>query len=262
VFGIIIIKFKDFIVKTLTILSLTIAIFTACQSTPKKELIVEQKKAEIIIPKSSKQLLIVTTLGWESKDGELQRYEKRDDSWQKVGKLVPIVVGKNGMGWGIGLHKIPKDAKYIKKEGDGKAPAGLFELGNAFGYNSFTLNFPYSIYTRADHCVDDSKSRWYNQIINSKEVEKDYSSFEYMKLKNNLYRYGIIVNHNPNQVPNAGSCIFIHIQSPSGKGTAGCTAMRESEILKILKWLKEENRPLLLQLPKKEINVRVANINF
>ena len=242
--------------KTIQLISLTIAIFTVYQLIPLKEPTIEPKKEDIIIPKESKQLLIVTTLDWNSRDGELQRYEKRDNSWQKVGKSITIVVGRNGMGWGIGLHKTPKDAKYIKKEGDGKAPAGLFELGNAFGYNSFNINFPYSVYTRADHCVDDSKSKWYNQIIDSKKVKKDYNSFEYMKLENNLYRYGITVNHNPNQVPNSGSCIFIHIKSPSGKGTAGCTAMEESEILKILKWLKEEDRPLLLQLPREEIKIK------
>ena len=74
-----------------------------------------------------------------------------------------------------------------------------------------------------------------------------------MKLSNNLYKYGIVVNHNPNQKPQAGSCIFMHIQSSTGKGTAGCTAMSENKIVKVLKWLKREGKPLLLQLPKEEV---------
>lgn len=74
-----------------------------------------------------------------------------------------------------------------------------------------------------------------------------------MKLNNNQYKYGIVVNHNPNQIENAGSCIFMHIRSGNGKGTAGCTAMSEDKIITILKWLKREDKPLLLQLPKEEI---------
>ena len=74
-----------------------------------------------------------------------------------------------------------------------------------------------------------------------------------MKLTNNLYKYGITVNHNPNQIKNAGSCIFMHIRSGNGKGTAGCTAMQEDKLVTILKWLHSETKPLLLQLPKNEI---------
>jgi len=62
-----------------------------------------------------------------------------------------------------------------------------------------------------------------------------------------------VVNHNPNQIKNGGSCIFIHIRSGNGKGTAGCTAMNQDNIVTVLKWLKEDKRPLLLQLPIGEI---------
>jgi len=259
--------------KTLSILTLTITLFTACQSNPTtstqpkvdveipKENLLQLNNPNITLPTDSSQLLFVTTKDWNTKEGKLQRYERvasNDKRWVKIGESIDIILGRNGLGWGKGLHKTPKNAKYIKKEGDGKAPAGLFRLGNGFGYNDFAIDFPYSTYKRTDHCVDDSKSKWYNKIIDSTKIKKDYKSFEHMKLKNHLYKYGITVNHNPKQIANAGSCIFIHIRSENGKGTAGCTAMKEKEIITILKWLKKEQHPLLLQLPKQEI----SNINF
>jgi D-alanyl-D-alanine dipeptidase len=243
--------------KTVTILTLGLALFTACQATPMVEN--NGKNEQIVIPQESRQLLMVVTDSWSDRKGALQRFEREDKRWIKVGKSIDIILGRNGLGWGIGLHSIPKDAKYIKKEGDGKAPAGLFALGNGFGYDEFKIDFPYSIYTRTDHCVDDSKSEFYNRIIDSTTVKKDYKSFEHMKLKNRLYKYGITVNHNENQVPMAGSCIFIHIRSDNGKGTAGCTAMKESEIVKVLRWIKMDKHPLLLQLPRTEIIKRVGN---
>jgi D-alanyl-D-alanine dipeptidase len=240
--------------KKISILTLSLALFTACQAEPSVT-----KEDKIVLPKESKQLLMVTTENWSTKDGKLQRYEREDKEWEKVGEPIEIVLGRNGLGWGIGLHSIPKGAKYIKKEGDGKAPAGLFTLGNGFGYEDFKIDFPYSVYKRTDHCVDDSKSKFYNTIVDSTKVTKDYKSFEYMKLKNDLYKYGITVNHNPNQVPLAGSCIFVHIRSKSGGGTAGCTAMREDKIIKILKWLKKSKKPLLLQLPKVEVAKKITD---
>ena len=243
--------------KKFSLISLTLMFFTACNSseiTPTIQTETVQVK-NIIIPNDSSQLLMVTTSNWSTKDGTLQRYEKTNNHWEKVGKSINIVLGRNGLGWGKGLHTTPHNAKYIKKEGDGKAPAGLFSLGNGFGYNKtkFQMNFPYASYKTTDHCVDDSNSQWYNQIIDSKTTEQDYKSFEHMKLRNNLYKYGITVEHNPNKIAQAGSCIFIHIKSKSGKGTAGCTAMREDEIVTVLKWLKGEEKPLLLQLPKVEM---------
>ncbi|NEW60108.1 hypothetical protein GSY74_02325 [Sulfurovum sp. bin170] len=216
----------------------------------------------ITLPSDSSQLLMVTTANWSTKDGELQRYERGDKSWKKVGTPITIVLGRNGLGWGVGLHTVPKDAKYVKKEGDGKAPAGLFALGNGFGYDNFEIDFPYSAYKETDHCVDDSKSKHYNTIIDSTKTAKDYKSFEHMKLKNDLYKYGITVNHNSNQVANAGSCIFMHIRNKNGKGTAGCTAMREGEIVTVLKWLKRDKKPLLLQLPQSEIAKKIADNNL
>lgn len=209
----------------------------------------------ISIPEDSKQLLVVTTQDWSTKDGTLKRYEKKNETWIEVGEEINIIIGRNGLGWGKGLHTVPSDAKIIKREGDGKAPAGLFDLGHAFGYEvtDFNMSFPYEVYKTTDHCVDDSNSKWYNQIIDSTKIAKDYKSFEHMRMQNHLYKYGITVNHNPEQISMDGSCIFIHLKNTTGKGTAGCTAMREDEIVELLKWLKEEEKPLLLQLPQEEM---------
>lgn len=246
--------------KKISLLSLSLILLTACTNISANEPSIKNSSI-ITIPKESSQLLVVTTDNWSTKEGRLQRYEKKDDHWRKVGEKINIVLGRNGLGWGKGLHTTPKNAKYIKKEGDGKAPAGLFSLGNAFGYAqaTFKIEFPYAIYKTTDHCVDDTTSQWYNQIIDSTQVKKDYKSFEHMKLRNNLYKYGITVNHNPNAIAGAGSCIFMHIRSNSGKGTAGCTAMREEKIVTVLKWLKGEEKPLLLQLPKEEMVKVVLN---
>jgi len=196
----------------------------------------------------TKQLLVVTTKNWSSSNGLLQRYEKRDTVWYKAGKVIPVKLGRNGLGWGIGLHTVPKDAKIVKKEGDGKAPAGIFALKQAFGYAPFVLDYPYKVYKSTDHCVDDVHSELYNKIVDSTKVRVDYKSKEEMRFQKDYYKYGIVVNHNhideEGALKGAGSCIFIHIKEVP---TAGCTVMRESEIKEILNWLNVEAQPLLVQ---------------
>jgi len=210
---------------------------------------------------SSKQALVVTTAKWSSSHGVLQRYEKQSKKWIKVGKPIKVKVGKNGLAWGRGLHKIPKDAKRIKQEGDGKAPAGIFALPYAFGEGADNIAYPYRRMSSSHHCVDDSRSRYYNQVIDSSKKKKDYKSFERMKFASGLYSYGIFVDHNPKQIPKAGSCIFIHIKNPSGKPTVGCTAMSKSEIKSILKWLDPNKKPVLVQAPKSVMSGLFKQLN-
>lgn len=196
----------------------------------------------------TKQLIVVTTKNWSTSKGMLQRYERKGSSWQRMGKAINIKLGRNGLGWGLGLHTIPKDAKIIKKEGDGKAPAGIFSLKQAFGYAPFKVKYPYEVYKETDHCVDDVHSKLYNKIVDSKKVNIDYKSKEHMKFPKDYYKYGIVVNHNhideEGAKKAAGSCIFLHIKKVP---TAGCTVMSESEMKKIIQWLDAKHKPLLVQ---------------
>ncbi|HIP17791.1 MAG TPA: hypothetical protein EYG78_00460 [Sulfurovum sp.] len=199
------------------------------------------------MPKTE-QLIVVTTKNWSTSNGTLQRYDKKGNRWHKTGKAISIKLGRNGIGWGRGLHSIPKDAKIIKKEGDGKAPAGIFTLKQAFGYKPFIVKYPYVVYKSTDHCVDDVNSKLYNKIVDSRKVKVDYKSKEHMKFPKDYYKYGIVVNHNhideAGAVKGAGSCIFIHIKKVP---TAGCTVMNEKEMKEIIRWLDADKNPLLIQ---------------
>jgi len=212
--------------------------------------------------RDTKQLLVVTTDNWSTSSGSLQRYEREHEGWVEVGKAIEIKLGRNGLGWGIGLHEIPQEAKILKKEGDGKSPAGIFKLKQAFGYAPFKIRYPYSVYMETDHCVDDINSKYYNKIVDSTNLNKDYTSHERMKFPKEYYKYGVVVDHNgiaegEISKKGAGSCIFIHIKSVP---TAGCTVMSESEIKQVIRWLDPESTPLLLQGTKEVIESLWKNI--
>lgn len=62
------------------------------------------------------------------------------------------------------------------------------------------------------------------------------------------YKWGALVNYNPARTKGAGSCIFLHIWSGPGHGTAGCTAMDENSLRPLLENLDARKHPVLIQL--------------
>ena len=65
----------------------------------------------------------------------------------------------------------------------------------------------------------------------------------------NLYQWGVVVEHNWQPSPGAGSCIFLHVWRGPGQGTTGCTAIPKDKIERIVRWLDRRRKPLLVQLP-------------
>ena len=209
--------------------------------------------------RASTQILVVTTQDWNGVEGTLQAYERPQarKKWKAAGSPIQVVVGKNGLGWGAGV--VPdaarrEDSDPIKKEGDGKSPAGIFRLSTAFGYAAqgpSAWRMPYLSLTPSVECVDDAQSKFYNRVVDRAAVASDWSSSEQMLRADGEYRWGAVVDHNADPVTaGAGSCIFLHIWLGPGVGTTGCTAMAQEQLEGVIAWLDPARRPLLVQLPR------------
>ncbi len=216
----------------------------------------------------------MTTAEWSATDGTLRRFERaRGGAWVPVGEAVPVVVGRSGLGWGLGLHGSSGRGP-VKAEGDGRAPAGVFRLSAAFGYaGSMATGLPY-VPTPGLQCVDDRSSASYNRVRRP-DARPDWDSYETMRRGDGLYRIGAIVAHNgpgldPALVPGAaltgaapvagaGSCIFLHVWRGPGSSTAGCTAMPDPALAGVLAWLDADAQPVLVQLPEAERAARRAS---
>ncbi|GAA4650461.1 hypothetical protein GCM10023116_27440 [Kistimonas scapharcae] len=168
-----------------------------------------------------------------------------------------VNLGRNGLAWGLGLH--PNQTGPYKQEGDGKAPAGVFELGTAFGkYNAVNTGLDYQPQDAGHYCIDTETSPRYNQIVHVSEVGKNAirDSTEPMRRDihagDHLYDKGIVIRHNPDNIPGKGCCVFIHLWRSAGKPSAGCTTMEESQLDTLLAWLDKDSKPLFVVLPEKE----------
>jgi D-alanyl-D-alanine dipeptidase len=197
------------------------------------------------------QLIVVTSKNWDAIQGTAQRYERHGGSFEKVESAFAVVLGKNGMGWGKGLLDTGLLQGPVKQEGDGKAPAGMFNLGTAFGYDaSAQTRLPYLALGPTIECVDDSQSKHYNQLVDNSTLAKDWNSAEHMQRHDDLYRQGIFIEHNTPASAAAGSCIFLHIWRGPAAPTRGCTAMDPADIARLLSWLDPRQSPRLVQLPE------------
>jgi D-alanyl-D-alanine dipeptidase len=173
------------------------------------------------------------------------------------GNAIPVVLGKNGLAWGLGSVDAKRRAGPHKIEGDNKVPAGIFRLGPAFGYTSAAnarwIKLHYVPLTKTTEGVDDPRSRYYNQLVDRSRVARvDWRSSEQMRRGDDLYKWGVFVAHNPAAKAGAGSCIFMHIWKSSATPTTGCTAMAERDLVRLLRWLDPAAQPVLVQMPRHE----------
>nr|WP_313270575.1 L,D-transpeptidase family protein [Stenotrophomonas geniculata] len=208
----------------------------------------------------ARQLIVVTSDGWDSTEGQLQAYVRDGKGWHAHGQAFPVALGRTGSAWGLGLHPAQADGPQ-KQEGDGRSPAGVFALGSAFGYAVTRPGtaMPYQPMLDSSYCMDVPGSPFYNRIVDEKKVGSAAvkGSTEPMRLdlhnKGDVrYQEGFVIAHNPDNQPGKGSCIFAHLWRQPGEATAGCTAMPQVRMQALLNWLRPQDAPRFVLLPRAE----------
>ena len=205
----------------------------------------------------ARQLVVVTSDGWDSTQGRLQAFELRDGRWQAARAPFAVALGRSGSAWGLGLHPQQTDGPR-KQEGDGRSPAGIFALGTAFGYAAHAdTRMPWQPMLDTSYCMDVVSSPYYNRIVDAREVGADAveGSTEPMRLDLHgngdvRYQQGLVIEHNPGNLPGKGSCIFAHLWRQPGEATAGCTAMDVRDMQALLAWLQADAQPRFVLLPR------------
>ena len=171
------------------------------------------------VPTDSRQLVLSVSENWSAPAARVRFYDRSPGApWKPVGEATTASLGRAGLAWGRGLH--PEDVVGTrKKEGDGKSPAGIFELRLATGYGKGAppgSRLSYREATPTLRCVDDVKSRYYNKLVDEAAVVKDWSSAEDMRRPDELYRLVVWVGHNDSRP-----------WSPEGEAASSCTFVAE-----------------------------------
>lgn len=205
----------------------------------------------------SLQAVVVITPDWNSVKGTARLFERKNtkSSWKAVGDEFSIVVGRNGLANDVTLTGFVWNARdALKREGDGRSPAGVFPLTFSFGNKDVGAKLPFTKLDEFTECVDDTKSSFYNKIVNRMQVGNfDWKSSEKMLAVGPQYDLGVFVAYNSYPaIRGNGSCIFLHIWKDASTGTSGCTAMERENLERIVKWLDPAKNPYLVQMTEAE----------
>ena len=139
------------------------------------------------------------------------------------GRMYRCVIGKTG-------------ALTKKLEGDGATPAGVFPLIRVL-YRPDRMDIPEThlpvfALSPNDGWCDDPTHEDYNKPIRLPHE----GPHERLWRDDNIYDIVVILGYNTSPViPFRGSAIFIHFAEPSFKSTNGCVALKDVDLLEILK---------------------------
>jgi zinc D-Ala-D-Ala dipeptidase len=196
--------------------------------------------------KASSQHVVIVATSPSTSVGHLFRFSLKGGTWTTDGAPVAVSLGTAGVG--------------KTREGDKKAPQGVFPLTFVFGYAPaapLPLKMDYHPLSSNEECVDDAASPLYNTLAVPPAGIKPWTSAEKMRRdlhnKDDLYKLGVFVGYNPRKEKDPstgegkGSCIFLHIHRAPGRPTAGCSAMAEEDLHVLASWLDPAASPVLIQ---------------
>lgn len=205
-----------------------------------------------------RQLIVAQSADWSASTATLQCYQRASANapWQPAfAKPWPVLLGRAGQAWGRGPFVPPANGVPAKVEKDWKAPAGVFQLGQLYGYAPRPpqgARWPYLQVGPYDAWIDDIHSPWYNQHVrvDPKNIPPWFEK-QKMRLGDSAYKWMLEVRHNPPPAaPGYGSAIFFHVRRGPTKPSAGCTTMALENLEAMIRWLDPQASPHYVLLPR------------
>ena len=199
----------------------------------------------LAIPSSANQLIVVSSPTDDPSDylATLRVYQRanRTSPWR-------LVFGPWQAETGSG-HLLPAGAR---REGDHATPTGVYGIGKTMYGNAPDpggLHYRYHRLGCGDWWDEDPHSPEYNRFIHVPcGVAPSFASWsEPLWTETVAYPYFAVIQFNMNPTRGGakalGSGIFLH--SWVGGATEGCVALREWQLLDVLRWLKPSARPVV-----------------
>lgn len=215
------------------------------------------------IPDSCTQLLVATADSWDASRGTLQRFERKGSKWKPVGQTIPVLFGRNGLAWGIGVCGQDEGGR-CKIEKDKRAPAGIFRIGKIYTHQPALpdgADYPFRTITKADAWVDDPALPEYNRhVVIDPASPPEWFPRQRMRHNDFAYEYLVEIRHNSDPpIPGRGSAIFFHIRRGPDRPSAGCTTMARPDLIEIIRWLRKDANPHYVLLPREEYERRIRS---
>jgi L,D-peptidoglycan transpeptidase YkuD (ErfK/YbiS/YcfS/YnhG family) len=135
-----------------------------------------------------------------------------------------------------------------KREGDGATPTGTYRFGaTVYGIAANPgVKFAYHQLVCGDWWDEDAASPAYNTFRHvACGLQPPFKGdSEALWRISPQYRYFAVIEYNAHPVvPGRGSAIFLHVST--AHGTAGCVSLPEAQLVRLLRWLRPDARPMI-----------------
>jgi L,D-peptidoglycan transpeptidase YkuD (ErfK/YbiS/YcfS/YnhG family) len=146
------------------------------------------------------------------------------------GQTIPVALGRGGI-------------RANKREGDGGTPKGTFRprqlWWRADRHTRPATFLPVRAIGPEDAWCEDPSSRHYNQPVRLDRARGG----DRLRRDDHLYDFIIEIDHNnAPRIAGRGSAVFLHLARDNFGPTAGCVAMTESAMLRLLRRLGPETK--------------------
>ena len=136
--------------------------------------------------------------------------------------LYKCAIGKNG----ITNNKI---------EGDNCTPSGIYSIDQIYYRKDKltlpTIGFQTTPINKNFGWCDDTTSSHYNKFIEFPFSDRAEILFR----EDEIYNIICVISYNTNPtIKNKGSAIFLHVANTNYSGTAGCLALKQSDLIELL----------------------------
>jgi L,D-peptidoglycan transpeptidase YkuD (ErfK/YbiS/YcfS/YnhG family) len=187
---------------------------------------------------ATKVITVVAQSG-SSTTARLQAWSKAPGGgWFRHGRSIVAHVGADGL-------------STQASESRSATPIGSFTLTHAFGHNADPGTALGYFRTRPSDWWISQSGPLYNthQRCSSGCSFNQGSPNEHLYYETPYYNYAVVIDYNTRNSPTgvvqgAGSAFFLHVTD--GYATAGCVAIRQAKLVRLLRWLSPGAHPRIL----------------
>lgn len=167
---------------------------------------------------------VISVVGTGGSDAKMDVWQRSSAGWEPVGVGIPAHVGSAGLA--------PQ-----AKDDVPATPMGVFSLDSAFGTApSPGGGLPY-VQVGPNHWWDgDPKSPSYNTMQVCKKEQCPFNTAESENLDITPYVHSVVMGVNKQRIPGGGAAFFMH--ATDGGPTAGCVAIDDGTLVKVIQWLR------------------------
>lgn len=170
---------------------------------------------------------VLSVVGNGGSTAKMDVWQRGAKGWEPVGSGIPVHVGANGM--------VPQS-----HDGEMATPMGIFTLDFAFGTEPNPGGGLQYVQVTPDYWWDgDMKSPTYNTMQVCKKADCAFSTTLASGTENlhiPQYAHAIVMGVNKARIPGNGGAFFVH--TTDGGPTAGCVALDDATLVKIMRWLQ------------------------